>query len=161
MHDHLADLSAPPSAQSFLQNPYYFMFASLAKPDEDVELHWLKVSVFFLHFPCVVVVQVWGRYVMLPSYCIRRVPCVELRVSNQSTRALYGHIARATRGSTARGRRAPIVWSIFSALCAYPPTTKPRACCASVPACVFCGRATDPDCWESPNTRPEQTRVGC
>ncbi|OBZ75015.1 hypothetical protein A0H81_05608 [Grifola frondosa] len=33
---------SPPSAQSFLQNPYYFMFASLAKPDEDVELHWLK-----------------------------------------------------------------------------------------------------------------------
>ena len=31
-------------SQSFLQNPYYFMFASLAKPDEDVELHWLKVS---------------------------------------------------------------------------------------------------------------------
>ncbi|KAI0772383.1 velvet factor-domain-containing protein [Trametes elegans] len=37
------DSAAPPSAQSFLQNPYYFMFASLAKPDEDVELHWLKV----------------------------------------------------------------------------------------------------------------------
>lgn len=32
-----------PSAQSFLQNPYYFMFASLAKPDDDAELHWLKV----------------------------------------------------------------------------------------------------------------------
>jgi hypothetical protein len=31
------------SAQSFLQNPYYFMFASLAKPDDDAELHWLKV----------------------------------------------------------------------------------------------------------------------
>lgn len=30
------------SSSSFLQNPYYFMFASLAKPDEDVELHWLK-----------------------------------------------------------------------------------------------------------------------
>ena len=30
------------NAQNFLQNPYYFMFASLAKPDEDVELHWLK-----------------------------------------------------------------------------------------------------------------------
>ena len=30
-------------AQSFLQNPYYFMFASLAKPDDDTELHWLKV----------------------------------------------------------------------------------------------------------------------
>ncbi|KAJ6626100.1 velvet factor-domain-containing protein, partial [Mycena sp. CBHHK59/15] len=29
-------------AQSFLQNPYYFMFASLAKPDDDMELHWLK-----------------------------------------------------------------------------------------------------------------------
>ncbi|KIK09393.1 hypothetical protein K443DRAFT_671304 [Laccaria amethystina LaAM-08-1] len=28
--------------QSFLQNPYYFMFASLAKPDDDAELHWLK-----------------------------------------------------------------------------------------------------------------------
>ncbi|KAJ2977746.1 hypothetical protein NUW54_g11381 [Trametes sanguinea] len=36
------DSASPPSAQSFLQNPYYFMFASLAKPDEDVELHWLK-----------------------------------------------------------------------------------------------------------------------
>lgn len=31
-------------AQSFLQNPYYFMFASLAKPDDDAELHWLKVN---------------------------------------------------------------------------------------------------------------------
>ncbi|KAF8214434.1 hypothetical protein K438DRAFT_879889 [Mycena galopus ATCC 62051] len=29
-------------AQSFRQNPYCFMFASLAKPDEDTELHWLK-----------------------------------------------------------------------------------------------------------------------
>ena len=31
------------NAQSYLQNPYYFMFASLAKPDDDAELHWLKV----------------------------------------------------------------------------------------------------------------------
>ncbi|KIK66522.1 hypothetical protein GYMLUDRAFT_935204 [Collybiopsis luxurians FD-317 M1] len=30
-------------AQSYLQNPYYFMFACLAKPDDDAELHWLKV----------------------------------------------------------------------------------------------------------------------
>ncbi|KAF9529926.1 velvet factor-domain-containing protein [Crepidotus variabilis] len=29
-------------AHSFLQNPYYFMFASLARPDDDAELHWLK-----------------------------------------------------------------------------------------------------------------------
>ncbi|KAF8214588.1 hypothetical protein K438DRAFT_882312 [Mycena galopus ATCC 62051] len=29
-------------AQSFLQNPYYFMFALLAKPDDDTELHWHK-----------------------------------------------------------------------------------------------------------------------
>ncbi|KAF8214542.1 velvet factor-domain-containing protein [Mycena galopus ATCC 62051] len=29
-------------AQSFRQNLYYVMFASLAKPDEDTELHWLK-----------------------------------------------------------------------------------------------------------------------
>ncbi|KAJ4463464.1 velvet factor-domain-containing protein [Lentinula lateritia] len=29
-------------AQSYLQNPYYFMFACLAKPDDDTELHWLK-----------------------------------------------------------------------------------------------------------------------
>ncbi|ETW80059.1 hypothetical protein HETIRDRAFT_117016, partial [Heterobasidion irregulare TC 32-1] len=28
--------------QTFLQNPYYFMFASLAKPDDDTELHWMK-----------------------------------------------------------------------------------------------------------------------
>ncbi|EPT00046.1 hypothetical protein FOMPIDRAFT_1060568 [Fomitopsis schrenkii] len=34
--------AAMAASQSFLQNPYYFMFASLAKPDEDVELHWLK-----------------------------------------------------------------------------------------------------------------------
>jgi hypothetical protein len=32
-------------AQNFLQNPYYFMFASLAKPDDDAELHWLKVRI--------------------------------------------------------------------------------------------------------------------
>lgn len=37
-------------AQSFLQNPYYFMFASLAKPDDDTELHWLKVCIH-LAFP--------------------------------------------------------------------------------------------------------------
>ena len=28
--------------QSFLQNPYYFMYASLAAPDRDEELHLLK-----------------------------------------------------------------------------------------------------------------------
>jgi len=36
-------------AGPFLQNPYYFMFASLAKPDDDTELHWMKVRV--LHLP--------------------------------------------------------------------------------------------------------------
>ncbi|KZT01840.1 uncharacterized protein LAESUDRAFT_739035 [Laetiporus sulphureus 93-53] len=36
------DVAASLASQSFLQNPYYFMFATLAKPDEDVELHWLK-----------------------------------------------------------------------------------------------------------------------
>ncbi|KZT19872.1 hypothetical protein NEOLEDRAFT_1183051 [Neolentinus lepideus HHB14362 ss-1] len=42
---HTLDAAKPPPpshAASFLQNPYYFMFASLAKPDEDTELHWLK-----------------------------------------------------------------------------------------------------------------------
>ncbi|KAJ7595067.1 velvet factor-domain-containing protein [Mycena floridula] len=29
-------------SESYLQNPYYFMFASLAKPDDDAELHWLR-----------------------------------------------------------------------------------------------------------------------
>lgn len=38
-------------AQSFLQNPYYFMFASLAKPDDDKELHWLKVCLRVFYFP--------------------------------------------------------------------------------------------------------------
>jgi len=36
---------APPTGgngQSYLQNPYYFMFASLASPDSDEELHLLK-----------------------------------------------------------------------------------------------------------------------
>lgn len=28
--------------QSFLQNPYYFMYASLASPERDEELHLLK-----------------------------------------------------------------------------------------------------------------------
>ena len=37
-------------AQSFLQNPYYFMFASLARPDDDNELHWLKVRFSLLFF---------------------------------------------------------------------------------------------------------------
>jgi hypothetical protein len=32
---------------SFLQNPYYFMYASLAQPDEDVEIHWFNVRVSF------------------------------------------------------------------------------------------------------------------
>ena len=38
----------------FLQNPYYFMFASLAKPDDDTELHWMKVRSLcsFLFFWC-------------------------------------------------------------------------------------------------------------
>ncbi|KAH0833815.1 velvet factor-domain-containing protein [Lanmaoa asiatica] len=38
-----AEDADPNYAHSFLQNPYYFMFASLAKPDDDTELHWLKV----------------------------------------------------------------------------------------------------------------------
>ena len=42
-------------AGPFLQNPYYFMFASLAKPDDDTELHWMKVRclVFFYRVPIV------------------------------------------------------------------------------------------------------------
>jgi len=32
---------------SFLQNPYYFMYASLAQPDEDVEIHWFNVRAPF------------------------------------------------------------------------------------------------------------------
>lgn len=38
-------LTIPDSAhynQSFLQNPYYFMYASLASPERDEELHLLK-----------------------------------------------------------------------------------------------------------------------
>jgi Velvet factor len=33
------DPDDPNYAHSFLQNPYSFMFASLAKPDDDTELH--------------------------------------------------------------------------------------------------------------------------
>ena len=32
----------------FLQNPPYFIFASVAKPDNDTELHWMKVRCLFL-----------------------------------------------------------------------------------------------------------------
>ena len=32
----------------FLQKPSYSMFASLAKPDDDTELHWVKVRCLFL-----------------------------------------------------------------------------------------------------------------
>ena len=42
-------IDAASYAQSFLQNPYYFMFASLARPDDDAELHWLKVNLFDQH----------------------------------------------------------------------------------------------------------------
>ena len=39
-------------AGPFLQNPYYFMFASLAKPDDDTELHWMKVRLCYrIHAP--------------------------------------------------------------------------------------------------------------
>ena len=45
----LLDTSTLPAAGfgagPFFQNPYYFMFASLAKPDDDTELHWTKVRV--------------------------------------------------------------------------------------------------------------------
>jgi len=41
-------IDAASYAQSFLQNPYYFMFASLARPDDDAELHWLKVDIKFI-----------------------------------------------------------------------------------------------------------------
>lgn len=50
LHD---DDSMDSYAQSFLQNPYYFMFASLAKPDDDAELHWLKV--------CLISESVWAH----------------------------------------------------------------------------------------------------
>ena len=49
------------NAQSYLQNPYYFMFASLAKPDDDAELHWLKVCptpphfLSFFYFPSCII----------------------------------------------------------------------------------------------------------
>ena len=42
-------IDAASYAQSFLQNPYYFMFASLARPDDDAELHWLKVKTSHQH----------------------------------------------------------------------------------------------------------------
>jgi hypothetical protein len=37
-------------AGPFLQNPYYFMFASLAKPDDDTELHWMKVCLDYFFY---------------------------------------------------------------------------------------------------------------
>lgn len=46
-----AEDADPNYAHSFLQNPYYFMFASLAKPDDDTELHWLKVRLSTLSSP--------------------------------------------------------------------------------------------------------------
>jgi hypothetical protein len=36
------------SSDLFLQNPSYFLFASLVKPDNDTELHWMKVHCLFL-----------------------------------------------------------------------------------------------------------------
>ena len=45
---HIFDATCSPIGNqyvsSFLQNPYYFMYASLAQPDEDVEIHWFNVS---------------------------------------------------------------------------------------------------------------------
>lgn len=38
----LPPINADKEASAFLQNPYYFMFASLAAPDSDEELHLLK-----------------------------------------------------------------------------------------------------------------------
>lgn len=48
----------PNYAHSFLQNPYYFMFASLAKPDDDAELHWLKVCTpYKLNVTCISIIS--------------------------------------------------------------------------------------------------------
>jgi hypothetical protein len=33
---------------NYLQNPYYFMYASLAKESDDTEMHWLKVGSYQL-----------------------------------------------------------------------------------------------------------------
>ncbi|KAF9554923.1 hypothetical protein CPC08DRAFT_152097 [Agrocybe pediades] len=41
-HDDAMAVDAGNCTQNYLQNPYYFMFASLARPDDDNELHWLK-----------------------------------------------------------------------------------------------------------------------
>ena len=43
--DAVRPLTGNQYVSSFLQNPYYFMYASLAQPDEDVEIHWFNVSV--------------------------------------------------------------------------------------------------------------------
>ena len=42
MTDYVYQLYSAHYNQSFLQNPYYFMYASLANPDRDEELHLLK-----------------------------------------------------------------------------------------------------------------------
>jgi hypothetical protein len=81
-------------SQSFLQNPYYFMFASLAKPDDDAELHWLKVciqtvamckraSLSSLHFPQT------SRMVVLDALRVLSCPLsITLKTQNTTTRTL-------------------------------------------------------------------------
>ena len=50
--DALRSLIGNQYVSSFLQNPYYFMYASLAQPDEDVEIHWFNVRVSFFGCKC-------------------------------------------------------------------------------------------------------------
>jgi hypothetical protein len=64
-------VSGPQYPPNFLQNPYYFMFASLAKPDDDAELHWLKVCPP-PHFTCVfswVFISTGRSHAMYHGFC--------------------------------------------------------------------------------------------
>ncbi|KAG5638690.1 hypothetical protein H0H81_010915 [Sphagnurus paluster] len=60
-------------AQSFLQNPYYFMFASLAKPDDDKELHWLKSWLTF--------VRIDAGFFVFPDLSVRTEGSYRLKLS--------------------------------------------------------------------------------
>lgn len=93
-------------AQSYLQNPYYFMFACLAKPDDDTELHWLKVNFYSL------LIDIWElifcRTVahdvqLVPSF----LPFITWKTRNTATKML----AFSSSPILASGRKEVIGWN--------------------------------------------------
>ncbi|KAF9807905.1 hypothetical protein IEO21_08022 [Rhodonia placenta] len=115
------------ASQSFLQNPYYFMFASLAKPDEDVELHWLKdgktrcttgsVVSSLYHLKDAEAGGSDAGFFVFPDLSVRTEGSYRLKLSLyevvgtiEALAAFHGNTGRRSWPASLRGNYGPLVW---------------------------------------------------